>query len=166
MDITLIAAVAKNRGISKDEKLLWHLPGDLPRFKKLTSGKPYIVGRKTFETHGALPGRLMMVLTRDTSYQAKGSVVVSSLEEALEACKNAGHSEVMIGGGGEIYKMALPHATKLLLTEVDDAPEADTFFPEVDFSLWQMLDEECIPAGETHPAFKYVNYKRKIAQAA
>lgn len=160
MEITLIAAVAKNRGISKDEKLLWHLPGDLPRFKSLTSGKAYILGRKTFETHGALPGRFMIVVSRDVSYKAKGAVVVSSLEEALAACESARYAEIMVGGGGEVYKMALPYATKLMLTEVDDAPEADTFFPEVDFTQWKILDEECIPSSEKHPAFKYITYSK------
>lgn len=160
MDITLIAAVARNRGISKDGKLLWHLPGDLPRFKKLTSGKPYILGRKTFETHGALKGRLMIVISRDMSYKAKGAVVVSSLEEALDACRNAGYIEVMVGGGGEIYKQALPLATKLMLTQVNDAPDADVFFPEFDISDWRAEQEHFVAESTTHPAFSYVNYQR------
>ena len=148
MKISAIAVVTKNRVLGKDNKLLFHVPGDLPRFKKITSGHPVIMGRKTFESKEinkkALPSRLNIVITRDPSYRAEGVNVCSSVEEAIEKGKKAesnppssaqgglrrGEGEIFIIGGGQIYKEAWPYVDKLYLTVVDTVEEGDTYFPD------------------------------------
>lgn len=130
MRIALIAAMGRNRVIGKDNQMPWHMPADLKHFKSVTMGKPVIMGRKTFESIGRpLPGRTNIVITRDASYQADGISVVSSPEQALELAKPL-TDEVMIIGGGQIYKHFMPMATDLHLTFIDAAPEGDAYFPE------------------------------------
>ncbi|MBI2074230.1 MAG: dihydrofolate reductase [Candidatus Levybacteria bacterium] len=152
MRVSIIAALDKKRGIGKDNKLLWHIPEDLKRFKDLTSGHTIIMGRKTFESIGrVLPNRNNVIITRDQNYKAEGAVVVHSLEEALNIAKETGETqgaketngEIFIIGGGQIFSQALPIVDKLYLTIVDarldsppDSParrgefDADTFFPD------------------------------------
>ncbi len=134
MTLSIIAALGSNRAIGRDNGLLWHLPGDLPRFKRLTTGHPVIMGRKTFESIGTpLPNRLNIVVTRNPLLHIDGVTVCHSLDDAI-ACATAGippDGEVFVIGGGDIYAQALGRADKLYLTEVDDAPvDADTFFPD------------------------------------
>lgn len=133
--ISIIAAIGKNRELGKDNKLLWHIPEDMKRFKELTHGHAVIMGRKTFESIGRpLPNRLNFIVSRDPNYTPNGvAIVCSSLEDALEKAKEREVNEIFIIGGGQIYKEALPLADKLYLTVVDAAfPDADTYFPEYD----------------------------------
>jgi len=146
--LSIIAVIGKNRELGEKNELLWHIPGDLPRFKKLTWGHPVIMGRRTHSTFqykgGApLPGRTNIVITHDLIYQKEGFVIVHSFEEALDVAKKSqGSEEVFVIGGGQIYAQAIDKADRLYLTIVDrDAPGADTFFP--DYSRFQnvLLDE-------------------------
>jgi dihydrofolate reductase len=143
--ISLIAAMAKNGVIGRDNRLPWRLPADLAHFKRVTMGKPMIMGRKTWESlPGVLPGRRHIVVTRDPAYRAEGCVLVHSLEQALEVAGEA--PEVMVVGGGTLYKEMLPRADRLYLTQVDADVEGDARFPEIDFSQWR----EC--RRVVHPA--------------
>lgn len=135
--ISMIAAMAHNGAIDKEKSMIigndnsmpWHLPADFAWFKKHTLGKPVVMGRKTFESIGkALPNRLNIVITRDSSYSAEGVTVVSSTSEALDVAKD--YDEVMIIGGGSIYEAFLDKADKLYLTFIDADVEGDTQFPQ------------------------------------
>ncbi len=129
--ISIIAVIGKNRELGKDDKLLWHIPGDLPRFKKLTMGHPVILGRKTFQSIGRpLPGRTNIVISRD--FHHDGVTVVHSFDEAIKKAESApGSDEIFVIGGGQVYAAAIDRADRLYLTVVDkSAPDADTFFPD------------------------------------
>ena len=129
--ISIIAAIGKNRELGKKNKLLWHIPDDLPRFKKLTTGHPIVMGRKTFESIGRpLPNRTNIVVTRDSSYDVEGVVVVHSIEKAIEEAKKKDKEEIFVIGGGQIYEQAIKFVDKLYLTLVEGEYEADTFFPD------------------------------------
>lgn len=129
--ISLIAALAGNRAIGKDNKLLWHISEDLKRFKRLTSGHPVIMGRKTFESIGKpLPNRTNIIITRDPGYTADGCVVVNSLEKAIEEAKKVEAEELFIIGGAQIFNQSLPIADKLYLTLVEGDFDGDVFFPD------------------------------------
>lgn len=159
--ITVIAAVAENNALGKENQLLWHLPDDFKRFKSLTSGHYIIMGRKTFESFPKpLPNRTHVIISRQANYQPEGCTVVNSLEQALEACPKT--EEVFIIGGGEIYKQSIAVADKLDLTKVHASFEADTHFPEVDLSEWQLVFEEHHPKDERHDyAFTFQTFSRK-----
>lgn len=127
--ISLIVAHDENRVIGYENDMPWHLPGDLAYFKKMTMGKPIIMGRKTFESIGrALPGRTNIVITRNPNYEADHIITVGSLEAALEVAKPL-HEEVMIIGGGHIFEQSLALADRLYITEIDHAFKGDTYFP-------------------------------------
>lgn len=140
MKISMIAAIASgNRALGLNGRLIYHIPEDLKRFKKITSGHPIIMGRKTFESIGnPLPNRTNIVISRDPGYSSEGTIVVHSLEEALrqaqafgsEAQARRGDDEVFVIGGGQIYQEAIGLADKLYLTVVEGNPQADTFFPD------------------------------------
>lgn len=135
--ISIIVALAADNAIGRNGDLLFHISGDLRRFKEITMGHPIIMGRRTFESfpRGPLPGRRNMVITRNPSYNRDGIETYPSLEAALAAVP--GGTEAFIIGGGEIYRQALPIAEKLYLTIIDaPAPGADTFFPEIDPDSW------------------------------
>ena len=135
--ITIIAAMARNRAIGLDGNMPWHLPGELKHFKQTTMGKPIIMGRKTWESIGrALPGRQNIVITRSPDYRASGCLVVNSLEEAFEQALG---EEVMVIGGGQLYRQALALADRMILTRVDCEPDADTWFPQWDSGDWQEI---------------------------
>jgi dihydrofolate reductase len=147
--ISLIAAMDNRRGIGRDNQLPWRLSADLKRFRELTMGHHIIVGRKTFESIGKpLPGRQMIIVTRDRSFQFDGCLVCHSLEEAFEIARSRGESEVFVCGGAEIYSQSLALAGWLCLTFVDAETEADTFFPDFDQQDW--IEQESIfhPADE------------------
>lgn len=130
--ISIIAAIASgNRALGKNGRLIYYIPEDLKRFKKVTSGHPIIMGRKTFESIGhPLPDRTNIVITRDEDYFAEGVEMSHSLDEALRLASLAqGDDEVFVIGGGQIYEEAMPFADKLYLTIVEGNPDADTFFP-------------------------------------
>ncbi|EGG94407.1 Dihydrofolate reductase [gamma proteobacterium IMCC1989] len=156
MSITLsiIVAMANNNAIGKDNQLLWHLPEDLQYFKRTTMGKPIVMGRKTFESIGRpLPGRLNIVITRQQDWQHDGVKVVHSIDDALRLAEAQsmidGVDEVMVIGGAEIYKTALPQADKLFITRVDAEIEGDAFFPEVDPAVWQETQREHHAASDS-----------------
>lgn len=136
-----------NRVIGKGNELLWHIPNDLKRFKALTIGHPVVMGRKTFESIVAvlgkgLPGRSNIVITRDADWKFEGAIVVHSLEEGVAKAKELDQEEIFIGGGGEIYKQALPFIDKLYLTLIDDDKEGDTYFPEYEKEFTKKTFEE------------------------
>ncbi len=159
MEIILVAAIGENGEMGHNNELLWHLPGDLPRFKKLTMGSPIIMGRKTFDSIGrALPGRLNIVLTENTNWSAEGVSVCRNLERALELAEQEQTGKAFVIGGGQIYKLFLAYATKLELTEVFDAPVADTFFPNFSGRDFTEIARERIT--DTDPKFDYVTYQK------
>lgn len=158
--IILIAAVAKNRAIGLNNQLLWRLPEDLKRFKALTLGHPILMGRKTFESLGRpLPGRRNLVVSRHPEWRAEGAEVFSSLDAAIAAC--VGLDKVYVIGGAEVYRQALPLADAMELTEVDDAPVGDVFFPEFTSQEWQETSRESHvdPINGIH--YDFVDYRRK-----
>lgn len=159
--ITVIAAVAQNNALGKENQLLWHLPDDFKRFKTLTSGHYIIMGRKTFESFPKpLPNRTHVIITRQSDYQPEGCIVVNSLKKAIEVCPK--NEEVFVIGGGEIYRQSIALADKLDLTKVHHSFDADTFFPEVDLSQWQLIFEEFHPKDERHEYdFTFETYLRK-----
>lgn len=161
--LVLIAAAGEGNELGKDNDLLWHLPDDFKRFKKLTINHKIIMGRKTFESFPKpLPKRTHIIITRDKNYTVSypNCIVVSSLEEALENVKN--DNETYVIGGGEIYSLAMTKATKIELTRVHSNFEADTFFPEIDMKLWKLIQEEHHPKDDKHKYdFTYLTFKRK-----
>lgn len=147
MRISLIAALARNRVIGRDNQLPWRLSADLQHFKRLTMGKPIVMGRKTYESIGKpLPGRTNIVVTRDSGFSAAGCCVVHSIDEALVAA--GGADEVMIMGGENLYLQLLPRADRLYLTEVQADVSGDAWFPEFDQTQWQELERESHRANE------------------
>lgn len=156
MRLSIVAAVAENGVIGLDRGIPWHLPADLAHFKKLTMGKPILMGRKTFESIGRpLPGRHNVVVTRERSLRIEGCSVAGSFEDALELLKSA--EEVMVIGGAEIYRLALPLADRLYLTRVHASFEGDTYFPDYDPDLWrEVAIEEHAPDGRNPHAYSFV----------
>lgn len=142
MMISMIAAMANNRVIGKDNQMPWHLPADLAHFKKITLGKPVVMGRNTYESIGkALPGRHNIVITRNPDYQLPDATVVNSCEQALEVAGEV--EEVMIIGGGAIYEAFLPSCKRLYLTLIDADIPGDTQFPDYQKAgAWQLVEEQ------------------------
>lgn len=166
MTISIIAAVASNRAIGRDGKLLFHIRDDMRRFKDMTTGHPVIMGRKTFESlpKGALPNRLNIVITGNKSYNAPGALTAASLDEALRMLPE--DSDVFIIGGGLIYAEAIPRADRLCLTEIDaEADGADTFFPPIDRSQWE-ISELSAPIADpaTGISYRFSTYIRKTGR--
>ncbi|AXG73327.1 dihydrofolate reductase [Flavobacterium arcticum] len=161
MTITLIAAAAENNALGKDNQMVWHLPDDFKRFKKLTTGHCIIMGRKTLESmNGALPNRTNIVITRQKDYTYEGCTIVHSLDEALSACPQ--DEEVFVIGGGEIYKQAIDKADKVELTRVHTTVEADAYFPEIDTDKWELINEEYHPKDEKHKVdFTFRTFKKQ-----
>ncbi len=145
--LSIIAAMAHNRVIGKDNRLPWNLPADLQHFKRITMGKPMIMGRKTWESlPGLLPGRRHIVVTGDPDYQADGAEVVHSLEQAISQAGDV--DEVMLVGGANLYAQALALASRLYLTEIDAEVDGDAWFPEFDPAEWQEVSREACPGDE------------------
>ncbi len=159
MTLHIIAAVARNRAIGFENKLLYWLPNDLKRFKALTTGHTIIMGHNTFRSlpKGALPNRRNVVLSRSVQ-EIPGCEVFPSLEDALASCRP--DEQVYIIGGASVYQQALQRADLLCLTEIDDEPQqADTFFP--DYSDWRVVKKEVHPKDEKHAfAYAFVDYAR------
>jgi dihydrofolate reductase len=155
-EIALIAAMDRKRAIGKAGALPWHLLEDLQHFKRLTTGQTVLMGRKTFESIGkALPKRKNLVLTRDSNWQAPGAHVLSSLDEAMSTCESA---TLWVIGGGEIYRLAMPTATRLEITHVDtEVAAADTFFPEIPEGFRASEREQRFGA---QLGFEFVRYQR------
>lgn len=147
--ITLIVAVADSGVIGRDNTLPWHLPEDLKRFKRLTMGKPIVMGRKTFESIGKpLPGRQNIVVTRDTNYQRDGIHVVHDAAGALRAARDA--PEVMVIGGAELFRAFLPSAGRIHLTRVHGNIAGDVMWPALDEREWQVVERETHTADDRH----------------
>ncbi len=163
MRLILIAAVADNNAIGYQNKLLYWLPEDLKRFKRLTTGHTILMGRKTFESFpkGALPNRRNVVLTHQEDLSFPGAECFPSLQAALASCKS--DEDVFVIGGESLYKATLPMADKLCLTEIEDTPEkADAFFPSFRKEEWSVTFEECHPKDEKHSqVFTFKDYERK-----
>ena len=164
MIISIIAALGKNNEIGQGKQLLCRLPDDLKRFKEITSGRAVIMGRKTFESlpKGALPNRDNIIISRNKDLKIEGATVYSSLDYAL--IKLMDEEEVFIIGGGQIYRQALPVADRLYLTKIHAAfPEADVFFPEIDYKEWREVSRETHLADERHfYSLSFVEYERGI----
>ena len=161
-EICMIAAAAENNALGKDNDLLWHLPLDFKRFKTLTTGHPMIMGRKTFESFPKpLPNRKHLVVSRNQDYQIhhENCSVFTSIEAALAACKQ--DPLVYIIGGGEIYKLAYPIATKIELTRVHTSLTADTFFPVISNTDFRLSKTIPVSADDKHLyAFSFETYER------
>lgn len=151
--ISLIAAMDRHRVIGINNSLPWSLPADMKHFKRLTWGKPVLMGRKTFESIGRpLPGRINIVLSTGKSYKGSGIDVVRSIDEALELA--SGHTEVMVIGGASVYEQCLPYADKLYLTLVNGAFKGDTRFPERSSGDWE-VNEQVDHEADAKNAFGY-----------
>ncbi|WP_429146258.1 type 3 dihydrofolate reductase [Aeromonas veronii] len=163
MKISMIAAMAHDRVIGKDNQMPWHLPADLAHFKRVTLGKPVLMGRKTFESIGRpLPGRRNLVISRNPGYQVEGIEVVGSVEAALALLAGSSVEELMVIGGGHLYAEMLPSADCLYLTRIDLAVEGDTRFPAFDDGQWQRVDCESHPADEKNPhPYSFETWQRR-----
>lgn len=164
VELVLIAALDRNRAIGRGNAMPWHLPDDLKRFKALTLGKPVLMGRKTAESLGrALPKRRNLVLTRSGLVPFAGMEAVSVIDEALRIAEGDGASELCVIGGGELYALTLPMATRMHLTHVDTAiDDGDAFFPAFDPGRWRVISSEARAADERHAfGFDFVDYERR-----
>lgn len=161
MNISIIASVGKNNELGSDGNLLWHLPDDLKNFKNVTSGHTIVMGKKTYESIGRpLPDRKNIILTRDVDYEADGCIVAHSPEEILKFVND--EDEIFIIGGGEIYKLFLPLANRLYLTEVDGEKEADTYFPSFNKNDWRLINSVRHDIDEKHDYSFNINTYEKI----
>jgi len=151
MTISLIVAASKNNAIGKDNKLLWCLPNDMKFFKNVTWAMPVVMGRKTFETLGKpLKGRKNIVITRRSDWSVEGTIPVKTLDDAQFLVKNMDVKEMMVIGGGEIYKMAFEKAKRIYMTRVDAELEGDTFFPVIDPNVLRLVSRKDHEADEHH----------------
>ena len=160
--ITVIAAIAKNNALGKDNDLIWHLPADLKRFKKVTTGHYILMGRNTFESIGKpLPNRTTIIITRNKNYFKDGCLIASSLEAAIELAKE--EEEIFIIGGAQIYKETIAKnlADKLDITLVHNEFDADVFFPEIASNVWKEVVREDFIADEKNKYdYSFVSYKK------
>ena len=157
--ISLIFAMGRNNALGCNNKMPWYLPADFAYFKKVTMGQPIIMGRKTFQSIGKpLPGRTNIVITRSADFSHEGCIVVDSIDKAKDLVED---KEAFIIGGAEIYMAFLPMADKLFITEIDNDFEADTFFPEIDYSKWMLASSEPGVKDEKNPYdYKFLVYER------
>ena len=163
MIVSLLVAMDERRGIGKQGQLPWRLSSDLKRFRALTMGHHIVVGRRTFESIGKpLPGRQMIIVTRDANYKVAGCFTAHSVGGALELARDRGESELFICGGAEIYAATLERADRIYLTRVHADCDADTFFPEFDAGDWLETASESHPADDKneHP-FTFSLLERK-----
>ncbi len=160
--ITLIAAVAENNALGKNNDLLWHLPKDFKRFKEITSGHYIIMGRKTFESFPKpLPNRTHIIISRQKKYNPEGCIVVENLEKAFEICPK--NEDIFVIGGGEIYRQTIAIADRLDITKVHSSFDAEVFFPEIDMTIWKLEFEEFHPKDEKHQFdFTFRTYIKKV----
>ena len=160
--VTIIAAIGLNNALGKDNDLIWHLPADLKRFKKTTSGFPIIMGRKTFESIGRpLPNRTNIIVTRNANYHQEGCIVKRSLKEAVESVSN--EENAFIIGGAQIYNQAIEHgfADRLDITLLQESFEADVYFPEFDKMEWKLISREDFEKDEKNPHnYSFLQFKK------
>lgn len=160
--LSLIAAAARNRAIGKNGQLLWHLPEDMRYFRETTRGKPVIMGRKTWESlpdsFRPLPGRHNIVVSRNPSYLAAGATSTHSLEEAIEKAGDV--DEVFVIGGAELYRLAIPFAQRIYLTEIASDFDGDAFFPDCPERDWEEISHK-EQQGKSGLEFSFVVYRRR-----
>jgi dihydrofolate reductase len=166
-ELVAVVAVARNGVIGADNRLPWRISSDLKRFKSLTMGKPLILGRRTFESlPQALPGRRIVVVTRALDFSAGGALVAHSPEEAVQIARETARemdaSEIIVGGGTEIFRALMGQTQRIELTEVALEPQGDAFFPELDRALWREISHEQPPRGPRDEAdFAFVTLERR-----
>ncbi len=153
MKLSLFVAVAENGVIGAKGTMPWKMSADLKTFRRLTMGKPLVMGRKTFQSlKGPLDGRDNIVLTGDPYFEAEGISIVNSLADALTLARTLGAArgadEIMVIGGADVFRAALPRADRIYWTEIHASPEGDVHFPEIDFADWQEVSREALPPGE------------------
>ena len=160
--ITVIAAIATNNALGKDNDLIWHLPADLKRFKKVTTGHYIIMGRNTYESIGKpLPNRTTIIITRNKNYFKEGCLIANSLEQAVEMSKE--EAQVFIIGGAQIYKETIAKnlAQQLDITLVHKDFEADVYFPEIDAKIWKEIARENFKADEKNKLdYSFISYQK------
>ena len=165
IDLVLVVARARNGVIGNAGGMPWHIPADLKHFKRITVGKPVIMGRKTFESIGKpLPGRHNIVLTRDAAWRTEGVTVAANLAEAIAAAgldPRARADALMVIGGAQVYAQALPSATRIEVTEIDADPVGDTHMPSFEAARWREVAREACPAENGQPGFAFVTLVRR-----
>jgi dihydrofolate reductase len=167
-DIIIVAAVAENGVIGRGNALPWRLKSDMAHFRKLTMDKPVVLGRKTFDSIGKpLPGRTTIVISRDANFSAAAIVAAPNLEAALSSARGDAlrrrASAIIVAGGADIYAQVLPHATRIVITEVHKRVDGDTRFPAVDPQIWRETARSEHQAGpQDEAAFAFVTYERAV----
>ncbi len=165
LPIALVVAAADNDVIGRNNALPWDLPADLAHFRRVTMGKPILMGRKTFESIGRpLPGRSNIVISRDPDFSADGVRVVDSVDAALELAEHIalidGSDELMVIGGAQIYALTLPRAQRLYVTRVHASPHGDAYLPPIDWSGWREIARENHDPEGGRPGFAFLEYTR------
>ncbi len=149
VNISFVVAAANNNAIGKEGRIPWHLPNDLKYFKNVTWGMPVLMGRKTFESMGKmLPGRKNIVLTSNSNWEANGVLTVKTIEDALFVAGQTDALELMVIGGGEVYKNLMNKVKRIYMTRVNAEPDADTFFPPIDLKEWHLVSKQEHKADE------------------
>lgn len=161
--LKILVAFDENRVIGKNNTLIWHLPADLKRFKTLTTGHVIIMGRKTFESIGKpLPNRTTIVISRQVDLQIEGVIIAHSVEEAILKAKSLTREDIFIVGGAEIYALSLPLTDQILVTQLHDIFDGDTFFPEIPLELFEVTEKERGVTDEKNTyQYSYITYTRK-----
>jgi dihydrofolate reductase len=160
--ISIIVAVSEDWGIGKDNELLWHIPEDLKRFKRLTFGNTVIMGKKTWESlpRRPLPGRKNVVLTDDPLECIEYSVTAYSIEDALSKCEKG--EEIFVIGGGSVYRQFMPFADRLYITHVHRKTPSDVYFPEIDLNIWEVIEKEEFKDSDKNAIpYTYIIYERR-----
>ena len=163
--ISIIVAVAENNVIGKDNKLIWHLPADMKFFKEKTTGHCVITGRKNYESipekFRPLSNRTNIVITRQKNYHAPGTIVVSSIDEAIEKAKETGDTEIFIIGGAEIYKQTMDMTGTIYLTRVHYSFEGDAYFPVINKDIWTKTQEKNFPGDDKNQVpYSFITYSK------
>lgn len=163
--LAIIVAMSDNGVIGDGDRMPWHLPADLKRVKRMTMGKPLVMGRKTYQSIGKpLPGRTTIIVTRDHGFKAEGATVIHDLDEALDAARHValmdGVDEIFVFGGAEIYRQALNKVKRLHLTEIHVNVEGQTRFPDFDRAEWHETAREDHPAEGIMPSYSFVTLER------
>ena len=164
--VSLLVAMARNRVIGRDNRIPWHLPADLERFKALTMGHHIVMGRKTWESiNRLLPGRTTVIVTRNAQFRVAGAKIARSIEDALRQCGD--DSEIFVIGGEQIFRAALPYAQRMYLSAIDADVAGDTYMPPIDLSEWRLTHEE-VQAAEPPSglAWRFLVYDREQAGAS
>ena len=161
MKITLVAAIASNNVIGKENSLPWNIPEDLKRFKQMTSGHTILMGRKTFDSIGRpLPNRQNIVMTKDKNFEKEGIIVINDFDEALELIKES-NEDIFVIGGSKIYELFEPVANSLAITRILKDFEGDAFFPDINWDLWQIEKEENFFDEKSNIECKLIEYSKK-----